>query len=173
MQMEIPEESVYYALQRGKMLGKITILNPAPAPDKIPDEIYEGLTYLTPNETELAKLTGMPTDQIEEVEKAAKCLLEKGVKHVLVTLGERGAMLCGRGITKHFPASKVRAVDTTAAGDTFHGAFAVKLMEGASMEEAITFANAAAALSVSRQGAQTSVPTRQEVENYMTKGEET
>lgn len=166
-QLETPADAVYYALERGKALGKITMLNPAPAPEEIPEEVYRGLTYLTPNETELSRLTKLPVDSLEEVERAAAALLDKGVEHVIVTIGKRGAMLCSRAGAKVFPPPYIKVADTTAAGDTFNGAVAVKLAEGADVEEAIPFANAASTLSVSRPGAQTSIPSREEVERFL------
>lgn len=163
-QMEIPHDAVAEVMRRAHGMGKVTILNPAPAPDSLPADLYPCLHYITPNETELQKLTGMPVDTAEDAGAAAAVLLERGVGQVVVTLGEKGALLKSRTREQLFPALPVQAVDTTAAGDTFNGAMAVRLAEGASIEEAIAFANAASALAVSRKGAQTSIPSRAETE---------
>jgi ribokinase len=166
-QLEIPTDCVYNVLKKAFSEGKITILNPAPAPESIPDWVYPNLCFITPNETELQKLTGMPVGTPEEILTAARSLLSKGVKNVIATLGKRGAMLVNKDTEAVFDPPSVPAVDTTAAGDTFNGALAVQLAEGKSLEEAIRFANGAAALSVSRKGAQVSIPTRQETEAFL------
>lgn len=165
-QLETPLEGVMYVLERAKQIGCRTILNPAPAPENrdalLP--IYPLLDYITPNETELERLTGCPTDTLEHIYAAAETLLERGVQAVLVTMGERGAALVQPQHRQHIPAIKVRAVDTTAAGDTFNAAFTVELAAGKSIEAALRFATAAAAVSVTRKGAQPSIPTRKEAE---------
>ena len=166
-QLEIPHDAVWDVLRRAHDLGKVTILNPAPAPDSLPEDLYPCLDYITPNETELQKLTGLPVGTAEEAKAAAAVLLARGVEQVVVTLGEKGALLKSRTREQLFPALPVEAVDTTAAGDTFNGAMAVRLAEGAVIEEAIRFANAASALAVSRKGAQTSIPDRGEVEDLL------
>lgn len=166
-QLEIPLEGVCYAMGRAHELGKLTILNPAPAPECLPQELYSCLDYITPNETELHLLTGRGTDSLDEIRAAADILLERGVKNVVVTLGNRGALLRNSSTCIRYPAPRVCAVDTTAAGDTFNGALAVRLAEGAVLEDAINFANAAAALAVTIRGAQTSVPFRDEVERFL------
>lgn len=169
-QFETPEEGVFRFIQRAKEFGKTVILNPAPAPENIPDEILQGLDYLTPNETELNKLTGMSVETIEEMEKASKALLKKGVKNVIVTIGKRGALLSSGEGSEICPGfTGVKAVDTTAAGDTFNAGLAVGLAEGRTLAEAIRFANAAAAVSVTRSGAQTSIPTKEEADELILK----
>lgn len=168
-QMEIPHDAVYEVMRRAYGMGKVTILNPAPAPDDLPADLYACLHYITPNETELQKLTGLPVGTVEEAKAVAAVLLERGVGQVVVTLGEKGALLKSREREQLFPALPVKAVDTTAAGDTFNGAMAVRLAEGADIGAAITFANAASALAVSRKGAQTSIPSRAEVEALLTR----
>lgn len=167
LQMEIPYDTLIYAVKRAKELGKTVILNPAPAPESIADELLEGVDYITPNETELAKLSGIDGDSMEEFTKGARQLLQRGVKHVLVTLGERGALLVTSEDAKIYPARKVVSVDTTAAGDCFNGAFVVALSEGKETEEAILFANAASSIAVTRNGAQTSLPVRREVDEVL------
>ena len=166
-QLETPIDSVYNLLVAAKEAKKVTILNPAPAPDTIPDLVLSHIDFLTPNETELAKVTGMPTETIPEITAAAEALLQRGVGNVLVTVGSRGALLCNRNGSHLYPAYPQKSVDTTAAGDTFNAAFAVALAEGRTMDEAIVFANAAAGLSVTHKGAQTSIPCRSEVLDFM------
>lgn len=165
LQMEIPEESVCYAVRRAKELGKTVILNPAPAPECLPKEILPMIDYLTPNETELLKLTNQSGEDIDSIRKGACRLLEQGVKHVIVTLGKQGCMLVSEGRTELFPVRKVASVDTTAAGDCFNGAFAVALSEGKNVEEAIRFSNLASSIAVTREGAQKSLPSRDEIES--------
>lgn len=163
-QLEIPYDAVFYGIKRAKELGKIVILNPAPAPDKgvIPDDVYACIDYITPNETETAKLTGISTD--ENCDKAGEKLLEFGVKNALITLGSKGAMLIRGDKSKVYSSAfKTKVVDTTAAGDCFNGAFVVGLSEGMSEEEAMTFANKASSIAVSRHGAQNSIPSRSEI----------
>lgn len=164
LQMEIPNEATFYALKRAKELGKVVILNPAPAPDVLPDEVLGCLDYITPNETELMKLCKRKGNTTEDFIKGAKQLLEKGVKNVLVTLGDKGALLVQEAGAKIYPARKVVSVDTTAAGDCFNGAFAVALSEGKTQAEAIMFANMASSIAVTRNGAQTSIPGREETD---------
>lgn len=160
LQMEIPMEAVLYAARRGRELGKTVILNPAPAPD----ELLGLVDYLTPNETELAKLSGIAAVGQTDLKRAARLLIEKGVKKVLVTLGEQGALLVDGETERLYPARQVESVDTTAAGDCFNGALATALAEGMAEDEAIRFANLAASLAVTRKGAQSSLPDREEVE---------
>ena len=166
LQMEIPFESVCYAVELASGLHKTVILNPAPAPDSLPDEVYAGLDYLTPNESEFKRLTGCPTDEVEELAVHCKPLLEKGTRNIIITLGSRGALHVNReGHTLYRP-PEVQAVDTTAAGDTFNAALARELADGRSTGEAIVFANMASALAVSRVGAQDSIPSYEEVLDF-------
>lgn len=167
-QLETPKEGVFRLIQAAREIGKTVILNPAPAPEALPEKILKGLSFLTPNETELNRLTGLPVETEEELVRAANCLLEKGVENVIVTVGSRGALLCNEAGSQIYPAFTCKkAVDTTAAGDTFNAGLAVGLAEGRSLEEAIRFANAAAAISVTRKGAQTSIPTKEEVDQLI------
>lgn len=172
LQMEIPYDSIYYAVKRAKELGKTVILNPAPAPESIPDEILSKIDYLTPNETELMKLTNTKAIEIEEIRESAEILLDKGVKNVIVTLGERGALFVNNEKCEWYPVRKVNVVDTTAAGDCFNGALAVALAEGKTEKEAISFANMASTIAVTHKGAQDSLPELSEVMAMCQKGEE-
>jgi ribokinase len=163
LQMEIPHDTVEYVVLKAHSMGKKVLLNPAPAPEGYSDALYRMLDIITPNEMELGKLTSMPVDTIDEIICAANKLFSKGVSSVVVTCGEKGAVLVNSNGTKHFLAKKVKAVDTTAAGDTFTAALAVALSEGKQIDDAIEFANCAATISVTRLGAQSSIPWREEV----------
>jgi ribokinase len=167
LQMEIPADAVFYAINRAKEAGKTIILNPAPAPDGLPEEIMRNIDIITPNESELARLSRQKTDSLEEILEGAEKLLSQGVGHVIVTMGKKGALWVSSEGHRMFEGTKVDAFDTTGAGDCFNGALAVKLAEGKSMEEAICFANAAAAISVTRKGAQASMPHKEEVLRLM------
>ncbi len=162
LQLEIPLPSVIHAIRKSAALSKIIIVNPAPA-HQLPDDIYPLIDYLTPNEQEAALLAGIPIKNISDVAKAADKLLEKGVRTVIVTLGENGSYIASRSLRKHIPARKVKAVDSTAAGDVFNGALATALAEDMPLEEAVNFAASAAAISVTRLGAQSSAPFRNEI----------
>ncbi len=164
IQMEIPLETIYYAIARAKELGKTVILNPAPAPNGILQICLEQIDYITPNETELLKLSGEKELDMMSIEKGAKTLIKKGVKNVIVTMGERGSLFVSENEMYSYPARKVQAIDTTAAGDCFCGAFVVGLAEGKKVSEAIRFANAASSIAVTRKGAQSSIPTREETD---------
>lgn len=164
MQLEIPLETVCYIKNLAVELGKTVILDPAPAVRKLPDGFLEGVDYIKPNETELEILTGTKLNTREELVKGARYLLSKGVKHVIVSLGEKGCLLVSEAEETFFPAKKVKAVDTTAAGDSFTAAFALALSEGKSCHEAIQFGQKVSAVAVTRKGAQTSIPTREEID---------
>jgi ribokinase len=168
LQMDVPVMTVYYLINRAYELGKTIILNPAPASDEIPDEMLAKLDYITPNETELSKIMGMRRMTTGEITHAAEALVDRGVKNVIVTMGDRGAMLVNKDGAEIFPAIKAgKVVDTTAAGDCFNAAFAVALAEGKSHREAFQFANAASAIVVTRSGAQSSIPSREETETLL------
>lgn len=165
LQLEIPMETVTYAAMLAKSRGKKVVLNPAPAP-KLPlsDDLLSSVDVIVPNETETEILTGIRlTDDKESWNDAVRAFHSKGIKEVVITLGSNGALYSdGNGIVE-IPAFKVKAVDTTAAGDTFCGALSVALTEGCTMDAAITFANKAASIAVTRVGAQRSCPVRKEV----------
>ncbi|HEX7155781.1 MAG TPA: ribokinase [Burkholderiaceae bacterium] len=164
-QLETPPDAVRAALAAARRLGKTVILNPAPATGPLPADWLPLIDYLIPNELEAAALTGLPVESPEDAAKAAAALRAAGARNVLVTLGPRGvhATLDGADAAL-YDAPRVEAVDTTAAGDTFIGGFAAQLARGASVDAAIRFAQRAAALSVTRAGAQPSIPTRAELD---------
>ncbi len=165
LQLEIPLAVNIAAAATARRHGVKVILNPAPA-QALPAEHLRQADLLTPNETELGLLTGTTPAGMVEVEEAAKILLAQGPPAVIVTLGEQGALLVEPGRTEHFPACPVQAVDSTAAGDAFTGGLAVALAEGRSLPEAIGLANAVGALTVTRAGAQPSLPDRAAVEAF-------
>ncbi|MEI7830451.1 MAG: ribokinase [Prolixibacteraceae bacterium] len=164
MQLEIPLETVIYTAKLAFSAGIKVILNPAPA-QPLPDELLKMLYLITPNETEAELLTGIAVTDTHTAEKAARLLLNKGVQVVIVTLGSKGALLVKGSQCQLIPAFPVQAIDTTAAGDCFNGALAVAIAEGTDLVSAITFANKAASISVTRMGAQASAPYRVEVES--------
>jgi ribokinase len=165
-QLEVPDETVAHVLSRARAQGKTVILNPAPAAAALPAQWYALIDYLIPNESEAAVLSGVVVDSPAAAEVAARKLLAGGAGKVIVTLGEQGALLVSAQRVVHFKAPRVKAVDTTAAGDTFVGGFAAALAQGQSEDDAIRFAQLAAALSVTRAGAQPSIPHRAEVEGF-------
>lgn len=166
-QMEIPYDAVFYGIERAKELDKTVILNPAPAPDVLPDHLWDKIDYLTPNETEVLRMSGQKDMSMESIRAGARYLLDKGVKNVLVTLGEKGVLFANKDEEFLYPVRKVKAMDTTASGDCFNGAFVTGLSEGMSVKEAIGFANLAASVAVTRKGAQSSIPKRDEVDALM------
>lgn len=162
-QLEIPFDTVAYVLRRASEMGKRTLLNPAPA-RPLPDDLYPYLYLITPNETETEILTGIKVSDRGSAREAAEMLISKGVKVVIITLGANGAYLFDGDQEIEISAPKVKAVDTTAAGDTFNGALAVALSKGEALHDAVQFANRAAALSVTKMGAQSSIPSWKELE---------
>lgn len=169
LQMEIPYEAVTYAINRAHELSKVVVLNPAPAPDSLPDELFPRISYITPNETELSKLCGFECDEMDEVESGAKRLYEKGVKNVFTTLGKRGSLLLNGDGVLSFPIIDLDVVDTTAAGDCFNAALVVALSNGGTIHDAGTFASAASSLAVTKRGAQSSLPSLAEVEALLSR----
>jgi len=162
LQLEIPLEIIDYVVEKAAGYNKKVILNPAPAAT-LNEKIFKNLFAITPNETEAELLTGVQVTDIDTATKAAKVLYDKGVNTVIITLGSQGAFVYTATEQKLVPGHKVDAVDTTAAGDTFNGALAAALANGKSLEEGIAFANKAASISVTRMGAQSSVPTLDEI----------
>ena len=160
-QLEIPLKTVVYAAKRAKELGKTVILDPAPVPQEFPEELFSYIDIIKPNETEAAQLLGASINGYEE---ASDKLRAKGVKNVLITLGPKGAYINSETEGKHLmPVRQVPVVDTTAAGDSFTAALAVRLAAGSSLVQAVRYANEVAAIVVTRKGAQTSIPSADEV----------
>lgn len=162
LQLEIPMETVEYAAALAHKKGVKVILNPAPAAS-LPDKLLKCLYAIIPNKNEAEKLSGIPISSSASAKRAADVIAGKGVAKVIITLGEKGAFIKDGSDYYEIPADKVKAVDTTAAGDTFCGALCVGLSEGLSIEEAAKMANKASGIAVSRQGAQNSIPYRNEI----------
>lgn len=168
-QLEIPIETVDRALQVAKQRGATTILDPAPA-RALPSRLLRNVDFLTPNETEAQTLLGGPSNALHheaEIKRTASRLLALGPRAVVLKLGSRGCMVATPAEHIRLPGLRVQPVDTTAAGDAFNGAFAAALAEGRPIAESAAFANAAAGLSVSRPGAQASIPSRPAVERIL------
>jgi ribokinase len=165
-QLEVPIDTVRYAMKAAKQMGKLTILNPAPATE-LEDELLADVDILIPNDTELEILSGIKVKDEADILRAAQVLLGKGVRELIITLGSKGCMHVNKAGSKIYPAYEVTAVDTTAAGDSFIGAIAVAINEGKSLEEAIYFATAVGALTVTKEGAQSSLPLICEVETFI------
>lgn len=163
LQLEISLDMVEYALKKGREKGMITMLNPAPAA-ALTEETFGLCDYFTPNQSEAEFYTGVYPSDEQSAEKCAEILAGKGVKNLVVTMGSEGSASVCDGVFRKVAANKVKAVDTTAAGDTYVGALAVKLGEGAGIEEAMIFAGKASAITVTRKGAQQAVPLRSEIE---------
>lgn len=168
IQLETPLETVEKAVCLCGEFKTSVILNPAPAA-ALSDVILSGVHIITPNETEAESLTGIKVDNVEDAEKAAQVLHQRGVGTVIITMGSAGAFVSDKasGLTKLIAGFRVTAEDTTAAGDVFNGQLAVALSEGLSLEEAIRMAHAAAALSVQKLGAQSSIPRREETDYFL------
>ena len=162
IQLEIPMETISAVVKKALVNNQKVIINPAPA-QKLADELLNGLFLITPNETEASLLTGISVVDDDTAGEAARIFLKRGVKNVIITLGKKGAYFQNENVSLRIDAPVVTAIDTTAAGDTFSGALAVALTEKMSWEEAIKFAVAAASISVTRLGAQASIPYRSEI----------
>jgi ribokinase len=162
MQLEIPLETVEFVAEKAAANGNRVILNPAPA-RHLSSELLNCLYLITPNETEAEMLTGIKVSDVTSAEKAAQKLRSSGVKNVIITMGGSGAFLLTDNLSEMIPVVPVMAVDTTAAGDIFNGALAVGIAEGKGLEDAVTFANRAASISVTRMGAQASAPYKKEI----------
>lgn len=162
LQLEVPIETVAYAIKQSLKANKRVILNPAPA-QALPDELLNGLFLITPNETEAEILTSVKVTNVSTARLAADELLRKGVQNVIITMGSKGAFFMNKTETFLIEAERVNAVDSTAAGDIFNGALALAVSKDKPWKEAIVFANKAAAISVTRMGAQASAPTSDEL----------
>lgn len=162
LQLEIPLETVEYSAITASEHNIKVILNPAPACE-LSDNLLNHVWMITPNETEAGLLTGVHITDIESADRAAVILQDRGVKNVIITLGESGAYLKSADFTGLIPGIKVDPIDTTAAGDVFNGALAVAIAEGKDLKDAVVFANKAASIAVTRMGAQASAPYRNEI----------
>lgn len=163
-QLETSEESVGAALKLSAKYGKTTVLNPAPY-SAIPETWFSLVDYFIPNETETEYFTGVKVTDEDSAKEAAKVLMSKGVKNVIITMGKKGAFFCNENESFVVPSTSNKAVDTTGAGDCFCGAFCTALAEGMSVNDSILFANCAAGISVTRMGASASMPTRDETDS--------
>ena len=166
MQLESPLESVLLAAKIAHQHQTQVILNPAPARE-LSDELLALVDIITPNETEAEKLTGIRVENDDDAAKAAQALHAKGIDTVIITLGSRGVWASVKGEGQRVAGFKVQAIDTIAAGDTFNGALITALLEDKPLNEAIRFAHAAAAIAVTRKGAQPSVPWREEIDEFL------
>lgn len=166
MQLETPIDGIIKAAKVAKQAKTNVVLNPAPARE-LPLSLLSCVDVITPNETEAQVLTGITVTDDASAQQAATVLHQQGIEIVIITLGAKGVWLSENGRGQLIPGFRVSATDTTAAGDTFNGAFVTGLLENMPLESAIKFAHAAAAISVTRFGAQTSIPTRQEVNEFL------
>jgi ribokinase len=165
-QLETPLETIHKAVSIASAGGVKVILNPAPA-QKLSDDLLGKISILTPNESEAQLLTGIKVDSDEDAAKAADVLMGKGVQIVLLTMGSKGAYIATAEFKELIPGFKVKAVDATAAGDVFNGALAVAIAQNKPIREAVSFANAAAALSVTKLGAQPSAPMKEQIDKFL------
>jgi ribokinase len=162
-QLEIPLESTLAALRIARAAGVTTIFNSAPARSDLPDEIFALSDIFCPNETETELLTGLPVDTLENAESAARTLIQRGCGKVILTLGVRGSLLVTPQEVIHVETKKVKAIDTTGAGDSFVGSLAFFLAQGKPLQKAMKKASQIAAISVQSEGAQTSFPTAKDL----------
>lgn len=167
LQLEIPLNIVTYVSKIAHQKGKLVILDPAPAVPNLSDELLSNIDIIKPNETEIQILSGKQINTTNDIIEAGKILLDKGVKTVIVTLGEKGSLLIEKDKIKSFTSPKVNAIDTTAAGDSFTAALATSLLEGNNIEEAIKFSHIVSAIAVTKKGAQTSIPNRDEINSFL------
>ena len=165
MQLETPMPTIEYVASLAAERGKRVVLNPAPAAT-LSEQLLKNLYLITPNETEAELITGIPVRDERSAEQAARTIHRAGVRHVIVTLGKMGALLCEGGRCEVIPAYRVEAVDTTAAGDVFNAGLVVALSEGRNLTDAVRFGAKAAAISVTRMGAQASAPYRSETDAF-------
>jgi len=165
-QLEIPIGTVAYAVKRLKQAGKTIVLDPAPA-SRLPDAIFRYIDYMTPNETEVRYYAGKQDSYVYQLKEAAGDLVRRGVGAVIAKAGENGAYLIRDAELTHIDAFPAQAVDTTGAGDSFNAGFAYALASGFDVAEAVRVGNAVGALSVQQVGAQSAMPTREELERYL------
>ncbi|MEM4636261.1 MAG: ribokinase [Nitrososphaerota archaeon] len=170
LQLEIPLEINMYVSEIAFLKGKTVILNPAPA-SKLPEEIFKYVKIITPNRVEASQLTGVEVRDLNTAVKAGKKLIEKGVGYSVITLGSQGAVLVTSDKYIYYPSFKVDVVDTTGAGDAFNAGLAVALSQGHTIEEAVKWANACAALKITKIGAQSGLPYKYELEEFLRKNQ--
>jgi len=166
-QLETPLDTLEWALAEARRRGLATMLNPAPVREGIADGVWRLVDYLTPNEGEAERLSGVAVRDAGAAAAAGRALRERGVGTVIVTLGSQGSLACTAREDIRVPAFPVEAVDTTAAGDAFNGALGAALAGRDPLPDALRFASAAAAIACTRRGAQPSLPTRSEVERFL------
>ena len=165
MQLECPIETVEYAARMATEAGVPVILNPAPAPaEPLREELLRNLYLITPNRSEASRISGIEVKDMESAQRAAKAIYDMGPRNVIITLGAEGSLIYDGQMFMRVEAIRVKAVDTTAAGDTYNGVLASVIAEGRSLIEAANEANRASAISVTRMGAQPAAPTRKEIE---------
>ena len=162
MQLEIPLQTVEYAARKAFGKGVKVVLNPAPA-RSLPKELFRHLYMVTPNRIEAEMLTGIKIANDADVEKVAEEICAMGVRNVIITLGSKGCLIREEGVSYRIDAFKVEPIDTTAAGDTFNGALCVGLSEGMDLKQAAVMASKASSIAVTRMGAQSSIPYREEL----------
>ncbi|MQS76724.1 ribokinase [Lactobacillus halodurans] len=166
LQLEIPFETVYKAIELGHKYHKQIILNPAPAAD-LNQDYASMVTYMTPNEHEAQMLTGIDTSTPDGIKKSASELLKQGYQNVIITIGDKGSYFVNKNVEIQISAYKVKAVDSTAAGDAFIGAFAYGLSRGNSIQDSLQYASAVSAIAVTKMGAQPSLPSKKEVDDFL------
>lgn len=165
-QLETSDEAVVELFRLARKHGKLIVLNPAPY-QPVPQGLFEGVDYLTPNETEAEYYSGIAVNTTEDAERAAEKLLELGAKNIIITLGKKGAFFSDGKTKMLVPTTDLKAVDTTGAGDAFNGGLAVALSEGMDIERAIRFANCTASISVTRKGTSPAMPYRHEIDELL------
>jgi ribokinase len=167
VQLEVPLDTIVAAVERARRNNVQVIVDPAPATDSLPAELLAA-DVICPNETEAARLCGYPVETVEQARAAAVWFCEQGARVAIIKRGEHGGVIATReGTDREFTSYAVKAIDTTAAGDAFAGALAVAIAEGQSLDAAVQFASATAAIAVTREGAQPAMPTREEVESLI------
>lgn len=166
LQLEVPLDAVIAAAQSAQKAGVTVMLDPAPASTTLPNELLAEVDILTPNKVEASQLVGFSVENLEDAEKAAIALQKRGVRDVIIKLGGQGTLTATPEGTIHTPAFPVQAIDTVAAGDAFNGGLATALSDGRSLQDALTWGTATAALSVTQRGAQSSMPTQTELHQF-------
>lgn len=167
LQLEIPLEVNILVAKIAKQYGKLVILDPAPADANLSEELLKNVDIIKPNETEIQILTGIESNEEKDIVNAAYTLINKGVKNVIVTLGSNGSILVNKEKVEHFSCLDVNVIDSTAAGDSFIAALSKSLLEGNTLEESIEYAHIVSSIVVTKKGAQTSIPSQEEIEAFL------